>query len=92
MTSVIGCPKPCRIEDSQLVSTVRAYQKCMLGGACYGGLDVHHIQSRGSGGGDTKDNLILLCRKHHNFAHAAKIPRDILHGIVDDLWATGKLK
>lgn len=89
---MIGCPKPCRIEDSNLVATVRAYQRCMVGGDCFGGLDVHHIQSRGSGGGDTKENLILLCRKHHAFAHAAKIPRDILYSRVNDLWETGKLK
>jgi len=40
---------------------------------CSGGLDPHHIQTRGSGGDDVLENLICLCRKHHNEAHAHKI-------------------
>ncbi len=33
------------------------------------GVDVHHIKSRGAGGGDTVDNVIPLCRSHHTEIH-----------------------
>lgn len=36
------------------------------------GLDVHHVKGRGLGGGfrkDTPENLIVLCREHHQYAH-----------------------
>jgi hypothetical protein len=31
--------------------------------------DPHHITTRGAGGGDTKENLVALCREHHNEIH-----------------------
>ena len=33
------------------------------------GADVHHIVSRGSGGGDVPYNLLHLCRKCHTEVH-----------------------
>ena len=47
-------------------------------GHCWGGLDAHHIDTRGSGGDDVVENLITLCRKHHNLAHADVITKDRL--------------
>lgn len=35
--------------------------------------DKHHIKSKGSGGDDTKENLIELCRKCHRLVHDGKI-------------------
>ena len=34
-----------------------------------GWLGPHHIVFRSQGGGDTLDNLIQLCRRHHEWAH-----------------------
>ena len=33
----------------------------------------HHIKSKGSGGNDTEDNLIELCRTCHRLVHDGKI-------------------
>ena len=39
------------------------------------GSDVHHIIFRSQGGGDNDDNLITLCRNHHNQAHGPESKR-----------------
>lgn len=31
--------------------------------------DAHHMKTKGSGGGDTLENLVSLCRKHHQEIH-----------------------
>lgn len=36
-----------------------------------GPLDPHHLRKRSQGGEDTLDNLVLLCRKHHDQTDAA---------------------
>jgi len=33
----------------------------------------HHIKTKGSGGNDTEDNLIEVCRKCHTLIHSGKI-------------------
>ena len=78
---MIGCPKPKHVVDQKLIQKVRSYGKCMLEGQgeCCGVLDIHHIRSRGSGGGDTEDNVILLCRCHHQLAHMGIIPKKVLY-------------
>jgi hypothetical protein len=53
-------------------------------GECCDGFDVHHIETRGSGGGDEPENLITLCRNHHNAAHAAIIPVKELKAILSE--------
>lgn len=73
------CPKPKRIVDKGVIARCRVYGICMLGGYCFGDLDIHHIKSRGSGGGDIEGNIILLCRHHHTLAHAGKISKSILY-------------
>jgi len=40
----------------------------MVHGDCQFGLDPHHITKRSQGGNDTKENIITLCRKHHDMA------------------------
>lgn len=37
---------------------------------CYGRLDPHHVLRRSQGGQDTADNLVTLCRAHHDWVHA----------------------
>lgn len=37
---------------------------------CWGRLDPHHKQRRSQGGEDTIENLVLLCRAHHDWVHA----------------------
>jgi 5-methylcytosine-specific restriction endonuclease McrA len=34
------------------------------------GVDLHHVKTRGSGGGDESFNLMPLCRMHHQAVHA----------------------
>lgn len=52
------------------------------GKVCSAGLDPHHIKPRGSGGKDTVENLITLCRAHHNDAQENKISRGTLRSIL----------
>ncbi len=49
---------------------------------CSGGLDAHHIIPEGIGGPDVDENLISLCRKHHNLAEARIIPSEVLQRIL----------
>jgi len=35
----------------------------------------HHIKTRKTGGGDTPENLVALCLKHHNEAHAMGVKK-----------------
>jgi 5-methylcytosine-specific restriction endonuclease McrA len=38
--------------------------------SCWGKLDPHHILRRSQGGQDTPENLVTLCRAHHDWVHA----------------------
>lgn len=40
--------------------------------------DIHHITPLSLGGKDTVDNLVLLCRNHHDLADSGIIPPEIL--------------
>jgi len=51
-------------------------------GPCSAGLDVHHIQARGSGGADRKENLISVCRAHHDLAKTGRIGQAVFRGIL----------
>ncbi len=47
------------------------------------GIDIHHIQYRSQGGSDEVSNLVCLCRRCHDWAHAnGKKARAILEDIV----------
>ena len=37
---------------------------------CAGRIDPHHVKRRSQGGQDTVENLISLCRAHHDWVHA----------------------
>ncbi len=40
----------------------------MFYGSCQFGLDPHHLIKRSQGGHDVKENVLTLCRKHHDMA------------------------
>lgn len=85
--------KDLRIVNPELVKEVKNLGYCELAnfGHCEGPHDPHHIKSRGSGGGDTPDNLICLCRAHHTACHAGLFSRQLLRDIVQkrlESWTT----
>ena len=48
---------------------VRAKQgpcRCAELEPCAGSIEYHHVRSRGQGGGDTPDNIVPLCTRHHS--------------------------
>jgi hypothetical protein len=84
-------PKAKRIEDKKVLRYVVQKRDgiCMVGlalpgkyGPCSAGLDPHHIINQGAGGDDTKENLITLCRYHHDLAQSKRIPVEELRGIL----------
>ena len=67
--------KKIRIEDRGLLNRVKM-EVCTVGVDCsYCGnfSDPDHITTRGAGGGDVPDNVMPLCRRHHNERHAKGI-------------------
>jgi hypothetical protein len=81
-----------RIVSPEIVRRVRLRDGICLAGlvmkdGCSWGVDVHHISSRGSGGDDTLENLICLCRRHHNKAHAGELSRGRLRAILHLYWS-----
>jgi hypothetical protein len=68
---------------------------CLVGlsrpeyGPCTQGAHGHHIDTRGSGGDDTKENLITLCPRHHDMAHAKKIAPGVLRDILKERFGYG---
>ncbi len=79
-------PKPKRVVDPELIARVKAVGICYLvgRGECWGPLDPHHVISRGAGGGDTEDNVILLCRNHHQQAHSGLISKETLRSYMTE--------
>jgi 5-methylcytosine-specific restriction endonuclease McrA len=45
-------------------------------------LQTHHIKTRGSGGGDTRANLVRLCITCHAMAHTGQIGKETLREIA----------
>lgn len=58
--------KPKRKQDEDLLNQIRA-KPCAVCGRRP--VDPAHIKSRGSGGPDTVDNVVPLCRQHHSEQH-----------------------
>ena len=48
-------------------------------------IEPHHINTRGSGGGDIKENLIQLCTQCHINTHSGEYPTkdDCLHKVAE---------
>jgi 5-methylcytosine-specific restriction endonuclease McrA len=76
-----------RVTDRRLIEALRAsIGYCELCG-CWpgsGARAVHHCRSRGSGGGDTLDNLIVLCPACHRKAHQGTVSREELKEIISE--------
>lgn len=53
-----------RVQNRTLLDDVKS-QRCIVLNQCIGRIDPHHITTVGAGGGDTPDNIMPLCRKHH---------------------------
>jgi len=52
-------------------------------GVCtFPGLDPHHIRTVGAGGGDELENIIALCRCHHDMAKTGQIPPEVFRAIL----------
>jgi len=63
-------PKQKRIVNKKLLRDKKGI--CELCGA-RGQTEKHHIKTKGSGGNDTEDNLIEVCRKCHTKIHTGEI-------------------
>lgn len=57
-----------RIEDEHLRKFYSSQRCCLCNNPPPN--DGHHIKSRGSWGHDIDDNLLTLCRNHHQMIHA----------------------
>jgi len=74
-------PKIKRIVNKPLIKKIHSIGYCEYCGSHFN-LEAHHIKSRGSGGGDTDDNLICLCWKCHRLVHDGNIGKGSLKDIV----------
>ena len=70
-----------RIINNKLIKNIKDIGYCEFCGWT-NGLQTHHIKTKGSGGGDTDDNLICLCWKCHRLVHDGKIDKGSLKDIV----------
>jgi len=73
--------KPKRTKSRNAIRAARK-DRCQVCGSTWE-LQVHHIKSRGSGGGDVPENLICLCVECHTKAHAGRIPKWYLRSIAE---------
>lgn len=63
-------PKNKRIVNKKLLKDKKGI--CQICGKS-GQTEKHHIKTKGSGGNDTEENLIEVCRKCHRLIHDGKI-------------------
>jgi hypothetical protein len=81
-----------RIVDPDAILFVRRQRDgvCLWGlraqDGCSSGLDVHHIDTKGAGGDDVPENLITLCRKHHQQAQERKVSAGDLRKLLSDFF------
>jgi hypothetical protein len=58
----------------------------MFFGDCQFGLDPHHLIKISQGGDDIKENVVTLCRKHHDMAEENKISYEELKAIMLEIY------
>lgn len=81
MGKVLAVPKVVRIKDKKVITAERKPYCEVCGAPAYG--EPHHIEPRGSGGPDIRENLIQLCwRCHYEKVPAGKLSKDYLFEIV----------
>lgn len=61
-----------RIVNRKIINLMRSNTCEYCGRQC--NIEPHHVFSRGSGGGDIKENLIQLCSQCHINTHAGRMP------------------
>lgn len=71
-------PKNKRIENKKLLQEKTG--KCQVCGK-KSKTEMHHIKTRGSGGNDTEENLVEVCRICHTKIHKGNIPKEKLKDI-----------
>ena len=69
-------PKVKRIKDPKAVNDARLLW-CEYCGKT-GVIHVHHLKSKGSGGHDTPENLMSLCKDCHSAVHNGQISKQSL--------------
>ena len=81
-------PKPQKRKvDPSVYQKVMERDGCCLWGmlhqdGCAGRLHMHHITFRSRGGDDSMENIITLCRKHHDQAHRHQISPEELTEVL----------
>lgn len=60
-------PKLSRVESQANLDLMRTYV-CSV--CCTAPVDVHHVRTKGAGGGDELTNIVSLCRGHHQAFHS----------------------
>lgn len=68
VVGVQACPRPARVRSWALVEAARKGY-CENCWSVRGPFHVHHIRSRGAGGGDEPENLVSLCFECHRKVH-----------------------
>lgn len=70
-------PKRKRVKDLKAIKRARK-EWCELCGNPYELREVHHIRTKGSGGGDVSENLVCLCCVCHRKVHTGQIDKETL--------------
>jgi 5-methylcytosine-specific restriction endonuclease McrA len=83
----VPSPKPHTFRDPKITKKAIARDGVCLYGliyqdGCLGPLDGHHIKFRGAGGADAPENVISLCRRHHDLAQARRITSKVLRDLL----------
>lgn len=80
-----GTPKAgMRLRDEAVLDEARQRGRCEWPGCTYRGpLDAAHCKTRGSGGHDTRDNVVGLCRPHHTLQESSgERGKQVLRSII----------
>jgi 5-methylcytosine-specific restriction endonuclease McrA len=67
--NVTPLPKPHTLRSLKNIHDYRTAHPCCEVCGSTQGLQVHHAKTKGSGGGDEPDNLMMVCYKCHYRAH-----------------------
>lgn len=80
-------PKSKRVRSKENLELVRQ-MACMVCG--HGPVHVHHLVTRGSGGGDELENLAPLCPLHHGLIHGLGVKSFFERFALPVEWVNGK--
>ena len=67
-------PKRKRIVNRQIIEEIKSYGCVVSNIECISPIDAHHLTTVGAGGDDVAENLIPLCRLHHQLLHNIGTP------------------